>query len=136
VKRLALIFVLLIGCSESTTVAPETEQAAPSCNASLGDPVLSGNTVSVPVTLGSGVEFYGLEYAWAVFRPADKECIATTSLLAYPATWDGATLTWTVDRTSFEPLEDNLFRMEIVVWVQCADAGTVMLATPCVVTSF
>lgn len=135
-KRLALIFVLVIGCSESDTVAPETEQVAPSCNASLGVPQLSGNTVSVPVTLGAGVEFIGLEYAWAVFRPVDQGCTATQALVAYPGTWDGTSLTWTVDRSSFQPLEDNLFQMEIIVWVNCADAGDVMIATPCAEASF
>ena len=135
-KRLALVFVLIVGCSESDTVAPETEQVTASCNSSLGVPELSGNTVSVPVRLGAGVEFTGLEHAWAVFRPADGACTATEALVAYPGTWDGSSLTWSVDRTSFEPLVDNLFRMEIVVWVECAEAGSVMLATPCAVASF
>lgn len=135
-KRLVLMFALVIGCSESDTVAPETEQVTASCNASLGVPELSGNTVSVPVTLGAGVEFTALEHAWAVFRPVDEGCTATAALVAYPGTWDGSSLTWSVDRTSFEPLEDNLFRMEIIVWVNCAEVGDVMLATPCAVSSF
>ena len=135
-KRLALMFVLIIGCSETETVAPETEQVTASCNASLGVPELSGNTVSVPMTLGAGVEFIGLEYAWAVFRPVDSGCTATPALVAFPGTWDGASLTWSVDPTSFEPLEDNLFQLEIIVWVNCADVGDVMIATPCAVSSF
>ncbi len=133
---LVLAGLLVMGCSDSATVAPETAPAAPTCNAFLGVPELSGNTVSVPVTLGGGVELIGLEFAWATFRPVDGGCRATPALVVRPANLQGGVLTWSVDRTEFQPLIDNQFQMEITVWVRCAGAGTVMLATPCASLSF